>query len=116
MTKPIASSLQDLINRLFVATNAFDVDGALALFTPDCWIDDLSVGGRFEGLAGVRSYIEQFFVGYETVTQLLSLEMEDNGQVVACLDLHGYFGHEISAMRIFVNADGIITAIDANVV
>ena len=111
----MTSPLPDLIDRLFVATNAFDVESALALFAPDAAIDDLSVGGRFAGLAGVRSYIKQFFVGYATVTRIVSLEMEGDCRAIVHLDVKGYFGHETSAMRISVDPNGLITAIDANV-
>ncbi|GAB2813935.1 hypothetical protein GCM10027276_13380 [Comamonas piscis] len=42
-------SLRILADTLIAATNAFDVNGVLALFTPDAVIDDPSTGHRFEG-------------------------------------------------------------------
>src|SRR5690242_1599507 len=65
--------LRPVADALIAATNTSDVETALALFAPDAVIDDPSTGDRFDGQAGVRDYIERFFVGYRTITRLLSL-------------------------------------------
>lgn len=66
--------LSKAADALIAATNAFDVESALLLFAPDAVIDDPSTGHCFDRHAGIRRYIEQYFVGYHTVTRLLSIE------------------------------------------
>ena len=59
---------------MITATNAFDVEAALALFAPDTVIDDVSVGEKVPNTAGVRKYLEDFFVGLHTVTERVSVK------------------------------------------
>jgi ketosteroid isomerase-like protein len=99
---------------LIAATNAFDVESALPLFTPDAVIDDPSTGHRFDGHAGIRSYIEQYFIGYHTVTRLLSVERLGNSLARVRVDFTGDFGHEIGLLEISVNCYGLIERIDAD--
>ena len=95
-------------------TNAFDLDGALRLFTPDAIIDDVSVGDAFVGAKGIRRYLEQFFVGYKTASRVLSSKQLDDSKTVARVDFTGDFGHEIGTLKFAVNADGLIERIDAD--
>ncbi|EWY35761.1 hypothetical protein N825_35920 [Skermanella stibiiresistens SB22] len=37
-------------------------------------IDDPLTGHCFDGHAGIRDYIERYFIGYHTVTRFLSIE------------------------------------------
>lgn len=106
--------MQDLVERLIQTTNAFDIGGALSLFAPDAVIDDVSVGDAFVGSEGIRAYIERFFVGYNTVSRLLSLEQPDDRTAIVRLDFTGDFGHEIGILRIAVNSEGLIERIDAD--
>ena len=55
------------MRRLIDATNAVDVEAALALFTSDAVLDDVSVGDKFANTAGIRRYLQNFFVGYHTL-------------------------------------------------
>ncbi|WP_233161579.1 MULTISPECIES: nuclear transport factor 2 family protein [unclassified Achromobacter] len=103
-----------LVDAFIQATNAFDVDGALALFTSDAVIDDVSVGDAFVGTEGIRLYLTQFFVGYKTVSQLLSIEQTDDRHIVVRLDFTGDFGHETGRLKIAVDGDGLIKRIDAD--
>ncbi|MEO8856905.1 MAG: nuclear transport factor 2 family protein [Burkholderiaceae bacterium] len=96
------------------ATNAFDVEGALALFTADAVIDDPSTGHRFEGRAGIRDYLQRYFVGYHTVTRLLSIEHPGDQRVRVRVDFTGDFGHEIGVLDIAIDAGGRIVRIDAD--
>ena len=50
-------------------SHAFDIDGAIFLFAPEAVIRD-----AFVGTEGVRRYLERFFVGYNTRSELLSIE------------------------------------------
>ena len=106
--------MRDLVQRFIQTTNAFDIGGALALFAPDAVIDDVSVGDTFAGSAGIRAYLERFFVGYNTASRLLLLEKLDDRTAVVRLDFTGDFGHEIGILRIAVNSEGLIERIDAD--
>jgi len=99
---------------LIAATNDFDVDAALALFTSDAVIDDPSTGHRFDGQNGIRDYLTQFFVGYHTVTRLLSVETVGNGRARVRVDFTGDFGYEIGLLDISVDPGGLIARIDAD--
>ncbi|MDB5535771.1 MAG: snoaL-like domain protein [Devosia sp.] len=106
--------MHDLIHRLIAATNAFDVKAALELFARDAVIDDVSVGQTFAGLAGVRRYLEQFFVGYHTVSKVLSIDPHGDNRALVRLDFTGDFGHETGRLDVTTNTDGLIAAIDAD--
>lgn len=108
------NTLRRAADALIAATNAFDVDAAVTLFTPDAVIDDPSTGHRFDRHIGIRDYVERYFVGYHTVTRFVSIESitETRGRVR--VDFTGDFGHEIGLLDISVNADGLITSIDAD--
>lgn len=96
------------------ATNAFDVEAALALFTPDAVIDDPSTGHRFDAHAGIRDYLERYFLGYRTVTRFLSIKRLDERRARLRVDFTGDFGHEIGLLEISLNDDGLIVRIDVD--
>jgi ketosteroid isomerase-like protein len=106
--------LRTKADALIAATNAFDADAAVTLFTPDAVIDDPSTGHRFEGHAGIRDYVERYFIGYHTATRFLSIENISEARARVRVDFTGDFGHEIGLLDITVNADGLITRIDAD--
>ncbi len=110
----VTGGSRGIADALLAATNAFDVDRALTLFTPDAVIDDPSTGSRFDGHTGIRNYIEQYFIGYHTVTRLLSINSGGENRVRARVDFTGDFGHEIGVLEISVNSDGLIERIDAS--
>ncbi|MEQ1403618.1 nuclear transport factor 2 family protein [Neorhizobium sp. Rsf11] len=109
-----ADTLRETADALIAATNAFDADAALTLFTTDAVIDDPSTGHRFDGHPGIHDYIERYFIGYYTVTRFLSIESISGTQARLRVDFTGDFGHEIGLLDISVNADGLITRIDAD--
>jgi ketosteroid isomerase-like protein len=104
--------MHTLIERLFAATNALDVEEALALFTDDAVLGDSSVGEKFEGRVQIRRYLTQYFVGYNTVSQVLSVETAGDNHVRARVDFTGDFGHEVGLFDITTNASGEITALE----
>ena len=109
-----SSDVTSLVGALLASTNAFDTDAAVALFAPDAVIDDPSTGERFAGQRGVRDYVERFFVGYHTVSRLLSVTPLDHGRNRARVDFTGDFGHEIGRLDLVVDDNGRITRIDAD--
>lgn len=106
--------MKNTIDPLIAATNAYDVEVALTLFAPDAVIDDVSVGEKFEKAEGVRRYLEQFFVGYNTVSKVLSVDVTGEHRTLARLDFTGDFGHEIGLLDVTTNEHGLIISIDAD--
>lgn len=109
-----ARTLRETADALIAATNAFDADAAVTLFTPDAEIADPSTGHRFDGHPGIRDYVERYFIGYHTVTRFLSIEGISATRARVRVDFTGDFGHEIGLLDITVDADGLITHIDAD--
>lgn len=106
--------MEKLVDQFIRLANAFDVEGTLALFTSDAVIEDVSVGSAFAGIEGIRRYLEQFFVGYNTASKLLSLEQSHKLVALVRVDFTGIVGHEIGSLRIQANAAGLIERIDAD--
>ncbi len=106
--------MQQLIKNFIETTNAGNIDGALSLFAPDAIVDDVSVGDSFVGRDGVRLYLDRFFVGYHTVSKLLSIETIDDFHANVRLDFTGDFGHETGILKIVLNSDGLIERVDAD--
>lgn len=107
-------SIEKIITQLLKATNAFDVETALRLFTTNAVIDDVSVGEKFKHTAGVRKYMENYFVAYHTVTRLESLDVINSHQANAHVDFTGDFGHETGDLNVTINDEGLIVSIEAN--
>lgn len=107
-------TLGKVAEALIAATNAFDAEAAVALFTPDAVIDDPSTGHRFDGHAGIRDYVAWYFVAYRTISRLLSLDRAGDDRARLRVDFTGDFGHEIGLLDIVVNAAGLIVRIDAD--
>lgn len=106
----VDSCLQNFIR----ATNAFDVEAALDLFAARSVIEDASVGEAFVGKERIRTYLETYFIGYHTVTVLLSSEPTGEKRIRARVDFTGDFGHETGVLVFRVDADGLIERIDAD--
>lgn len=108
--------LRRLAEHFIATTNASDVGATLALFTEDAVIDDLSTGHRFDGHADIRTYMERYFIGYRTVTTLLSLHRRDDRHAQVWVDFRGDFGHEIGLLDFTLSACGRIERIDAELI
>lgn len=111
---PTHEHLRRVADALIAATNAFAVEQVLGLSAPDAVIDDPSTGQRFDGHDGIRRYLEQYFVGYQTVTRLLSMQRIGPQRARVRVDFTGDFGHEIGNLDISVDAQGLIARLDAD--
>ena len=89
-------------------------DIVATLFTPDAVIDDTSTGHRFEGHRGIWDYVERYFVGYHTVTQLLAIDTLADGRTRARVEFTGDFGCEIGLLDLIADEEQRITRIDAD--
>ncbi len=106
--------MQDLIARLFAATNAFDVKTALRMFARGAVLKDKSVGETFQGQDGVRRYLEDYFVAYRTATRVLSIDLTDDRHATVRVDFTGAFGHEIGILNVGVDEAGRIASIETH--
>ncbi len=111
---PTHEHLRRVADALIAATNAFAVEQVLGLFAHDAVIDDPSTGHRFDGHAGIRRYVEQYFVGYQTVTRFLSMQRIGPQRARVRVDFTGDFGHEIGNLDISVDAQGLIARLNAD--
>ncbi|MES2763210.1 MAG: nuclear transport factor 2 family protein [Bacteroidota bacterium] len=107
-------NIKTIIQQFIEAANAFDVKTALTLFAKDAIIDDVSVGQKFKNTKGVRSYLEKFFVGYNTVTKLESVKLISKTNALAQVDFTGDFGHETGGLNFTINGEGLIVGIEAH--
>lgn len=114
MTTQKTNNLRMAADALIAAANSYDVERVLVLFTPDAVIDDPSTGHCFDGHAGISNYIEQYFIGYRTVTRFLSMEILGDNRAHVRVDFTGDFGHEIGSLKMSVNTEGIFVRIDAS--
>jgi len=110
---PSPSVLESIGSQLIEATNSFDVERALRLFSTDAAIDDPSVGQVFRGPTGLRTYLERYFVGYHTKTTILEAQIVSSDEVQLKVDFVGDFGHEIGRLDIRV-AEGLVVSIHAD--
>ena len=111
---PTHEHLRRVADALIAATNAFAVEQVLGLFAHDAVIDDPSTGHRFDGHAGMRRYVERYFVGYQTGTRFLSMQRTGPQRARVRVDFTGDFGHEIGNLDITVDAQGLIAQLDAD--
>lgn len=109
----VPHAIQATMESLITATNAFDIESALGLFSTTAVIDDPSTGRSFNRHAGVLDYLQRYFVGYHTVTRLLSVEVLDDVHARVRVDFTGDFGHEIGLLLVAVDPTGRISRIDA---
>ena len=103
-----------VVDKLIAITNAFDIDAALALFSPDAVIHDVSVGEQFLGHAGIGDYLKRYFVDYHTQTRFLSGEFTDPDQAQVRVNFTGDFGHEIGLLSFSFDPCWRIVHIDAD--
>lgn len=99
---------------LFEATNACQVDAALARFAADAIIDDPAVGRVFEGKGAIAEYLRRFFVGYRTVTTIRSMATPAPGTVDVRTDFTGTFGQEVGILRFTFDDEGSIRHLHAD--
>ncbi len=109
-----AFDIEKIIQKLILSTNAFDGKAALKLFSTTASIDDDSVGDTFKNTAGVCNYLDRFFVGYQIVTKLVSVEIISKNHAIAQVDFTGDFGHETGTLDFTTNANGLIVKINAD--
>lgn len=67
--------MRDFIDGWIASGNTFDTEKYLSYYLPDAILDDPSVGRKFIGQDGIRNYFVSYFIGYNTYTELVHLEV-----------------------------------------
>lgn len=70
--------MKTFINNWITAANQFDTEKYLTFYLPDAILDDPSVGRKFKGHTGIRDYFVSYFIGYQTHTKLVKLQVIDD--------------------------------------
>lgn len=56
-------------------SNSYDVEKYLAFYLEEAVLDDPSVGKKFIGHKGIRDYFTSYFIGYNTQTKWVKLDI-----------------------------------------
>src|SRR5262245_32205053 len=67
-----------LINDWIAASNEFNVKKYLEFYLPEAVLDDPSVGRKFKGHSGIKEYFDNYFIGYNTQSKIVKLEIIDS--------------------------------------
>nr|WP_294869691.1 nuclear transport factor 2 family protein [uncultured Pedobacter sp.] len=70
--------IKSFISDWISLSNAFDTNKYLQKYNPDAILDDPSVGRKFIGHAGIKDYFTSYFIGYNTHTRLIKLDINNN--------------------------------------
>lgn len=60
-----------------VTSNTFDTEAYVKYYDESAVIDDPSAGEKFRGHSGIRKYFEDYFVGYNTQTKIIKIDIVD---------------------------------------
>jgi len=67
--------IENFLDGFIAAANAFDVNAFLAHWHSDAILNDPSVGRQFCGHIQIQAYFEDYFIGYQTQTELVNTEV-----------------------------------------
>lgn len=60
------------------ASNSFDTNAYLQYYDEKAVIHDPAVGEKFIGHSRIRKYFEEYFIGYNTHTKIVKIEIPDD--------------------------------------
>lgn len=84
-------NIAKLINDWIAASNAFNTKMYLEFYSPDAILDDPSVGKQFKGHKGIKEYFDRYFIGYDTHSKIVKLEILDNEKAHLEVEFTGDF-------------------------
>lgn len=70
-------NIHDFISNWAEAGNAFDTNKYLNFYDRDAILDDPSVGKKFSGHEEIKEYFDNYFIGYNTHTEIVQLKIID---------------------------------------
>jgi hypothetical protein len=68
--------LEEIIQDWISVSNSYNTEKYLTFYTNNAVLDDVSVGKKFIGKAGLKEYFERYFIGYKTQTKVVNLVKE----------------------------------------
>lgn len=83
--------IQHFITSWLAASNAYDTQKYLEFYLPEAVLDDPSIGRIFEGHQGVKEYFNNYFIGYQTQTRQLLLDIVDDSHAHLEVEFTGDF-------------------------
>ena len=84
-------NLDKFINDWIAASNAFDTKEYLSFYSDDALLDDVSVGEQFKDHRGIKRYFESYFIGYNTQTKLVRLDLASKEKAHLEVEFTGNF-------------------------
>lgn len=69
--------IEKFIEEWISVSNSYDTEKYLEFYSGDTVFDDPSVGKKFNGKNGVKTYFESYFIGYKTQTKKVRLTVKD---------------------------------------
>ena len=109
----IKSFIQDWL----AVSNAYDTKSYLEKWQEKAVLNDPSVGHIFKGHSGIRTYFEDYFIGYKTQTKLIKLDIISESEAHIEVEFTGEFpGGRIGGIFDFTFKDGKIAKAKANLI
>lgn len=81
------------VQKFIQTSNAYDLDGYLALFHEHATLEDVAVGETFIGHEGIKDYFNTYFIEYETQTDLTKLDIHGDSVHIEA-DFSGNFSKD----------------------
>jgi ketosteroid isomerase-like protein len=73
----VKTDIKEITSDWITVGNSYNVEDYLAFYHKDIILNDPSVGRKFIGLSGIKEYFESYFVGYQTQTTIVTLNIID---------------------------------------
>jgi ketosteroid isomerase-like protein len=84
-------NIENIIGNWITTSNAYDTEKYLDYFLKDAVLNDPSVGREFKGHDGIRNYFESYFIGYQTQTKIVNLDIKGDNQAHLEVEFTGDF-------------------------
>ena len=111
------AGIRSIIEQAYSAFNQRDIDGALALMTPDVSWPRASEGGKVVGREEVRAYWTRQWSEFNPHVEPLAITGEDEGKVRVRVrqlvkGLQGEVLSDSEVLHVFTVSNGLIAAMD----
>ena len=83
--------VKNFIDNWIETSNAFETEKYLNFYLEDAVLDDVSVGRKFDGHNGIKKYFESYFIGYNTQTKVMQLEISNDNKALLEVNFTGDF-------------------------
>jgi ketosteroid isomerase-like protein len=108
--------IKEFIADWISVSNAYQTEKYLDKYETDAVLDDPSLGRMFIGHKGIRDYFTSYFIGYNTQTELVKLEVNDS-QAHLEVEFTGTFPEgKIGGTFNFIFKNGKIAAAKADLI